>query len=94
MREWQIKSPEQCLRQEWRSRREANPHVQVYYPLSDIIPDWQPPKPTYRKALADDVVPTLKKSKAEGKTLRELAQETGVSHETIRPRAERRMRPA
>lgn len=84
MREWQIKSPEQRLRQEWRSRREANPHVQVYYPLSDIIPDWQPPKPTYRKASFRGKTASLKEVRVKDNSQPKSLQEVGVIHETIR----------
>ena len=58
--------------------------MQVYYPISDIIPDWQPPIQPSKRAISDEVVPELKKSLANGKTLRELSQENRVSHETIR----------
>ena len=52
--------------------------------LVGSLPHWQPPAPENRKAIPGRMVPVLKEAKANGKSLRELAQEVGVSHETIR----------
>ncbi len=54
------------------------------YPVSAIIPDWVPPEPVSRKVISAELVPTLQQKVANGKSIRELAMEVGVSHETVR----------
>ena len=54
------------------------------YLLATLLPDWQPPAPDSRKAILGHMVPALREAEVNGKSLRELANEVGISHETIR----------
>ena len=49
----------------------------VVYLLATLLPDWQPPAPDSRKAIFGNMVPALREAKANGKSLRELANEVG-----------------
>ena len=67
-----------------RPRRGANSHLQPYYSLSELISDWQPHAIAPRRAISQEMLSALREARASGKTLRELARQTGVSHETLR----------
>lgn len=56
----------------------------VVYLVATLIPDWAPPAPASHRAIPPERVPAFQEGLAVGKSLRALAREMGVSHETIR----------
>ncbi len=62
----------------------VNTPLGLAYSVSALIPDWVSPSPVSRRAVPRNLVPALKEAAANGKSLRALARQTGVSHETIR----------
>ncbi|MFC1930533.1 hypothetical protein ACFLWE_01410 [Chloroflexota bacterium] len=54
------------------------------YPVSVLIPGWVPPAPMSRGIISGETVSPMRQQRIEGKSLRELAREVGVSYETFR----------
>ena len=66
----------------WRPRPDSRSHVQYIYLLNALCPA-RPSSPAGRTAIPSYVIPELL-GKRETHSLRQLAHEYGVSHETVR----------
>lgn len=64
--------------------RGSSPKYVNAYPVSALIPDWRPPAASPRKIIPVEMVQGLREARSDGKSLRDLAHDMGVSHETIR----------
>ena len=73
-----------CVKVRPPSGPSVNTLLQATYPVSALIPNWEPPSPVSRRAVPRNLVPALKEAAANGRSLRALARQTGVCHETIR----------
>jgi len=60
------------------------PSTATAYPISALIPDWQPPTTPRHRVVPREMLSALREAAASGASLRELAREVGVSYESIR----------